>query len=125
MARRGSDGEWESIIRPISIDHPAGKVTCSASGISINDHGYARNLAYYLPRTALTRTGRVAKKQPKKPPKQPYTWWKAQCILRGISTKGTMAQLQERLEGHDDIPMAEEFKVLEEQGKIDYRAKNG
>ncbi|KAK8034118.1 hypothetical protein PG993_009113 [Apiospora rasikravindrae] len=120
MARRDIDGEWESIIGRIPIAHPIGKVAYDRWGISIFDHTYDSHVATYLPRPALTKTGRVAKK----PQKQPYAYWKAQCAFRGLSPKGTIAQLQERLEGHETAPMLDEFKVLEEQAKKDFAAKN-
>ncbi|KAK7967968.1 uncharacterized protein PG986_002245 [Apiospora aurea] len=124
MARRDIDREWESIIGSIPIDHPIGKFAYDRWGLSIFDHTYDSHVATYLPRPALTKTGRIAKKQPKKPQKQPYAYWKAQCAFRGLSPKGTIVQLQERLEGHENDPMLEEFNALEEQAKMDFTDKN-
>ncbi|KAK8100459.1 hypothetical protein PG999_010833 [Apiospora kogelbergensis] len=115
--------EWGPEIRPIKIDHAAEKVAYDIWGLSINDHHYDRNVTTYLPRIALTSTGRVAKKQPKKPQKQSWTYWKAQCIFRGLSPKGSIAQLQERLGGHETAPMSEEFRAIDEQAKKKYEAK--
>ncbi|KAK7936029.1 hypothetical protein PG985_001524 [Apiospora marii] len=124
MERRDIDGEWESVIGPMPIDHPIGKVAYDRWGISIYEHTYDGLVATRLPRPALTKTGRVAKKQSKKPQKQPHAYWKAQCAFRGLSPKGSIVQLQERLEGHEFDPMLEEFKALEAKAMTEFTAKN-
>ncbi|KAK6834123.1 cytochrome P450 [Apiospora arundinis] len=118
MAHGNIYGEWDPITGNIPIAHPAGKVTYnSVWGLYINDHHYDGHVATYIPRTALTKTGRVAKKQPPKPQKQPWTYWKAQCAYRGLSPKGSIVQLQERLQGYETAPVIEEFRAIEEQAK--------
>jgi hypothetical protein len=102
-----ADVEWEPVIGHMSIDYPDGKVTYSGYCLYINDYLFYANIEPYLPRDpVLTKRGQIAKNQPPKPQKQAHTWWKAQCIFRGLSPKGTIAQLQDRLKGHERDPIA-------------------
>ncbi len=112
--------EWVPVIGQMPIDYPDGKVIYSGYSLYINDHHFYENIELYLPRDpVLTKRGQVAKNQPPKPQKQAHTWWKAQCIFRGLSPKGTIAQLQDRLKGHARDSIAKVILELEEKAKKD------
>ncbi len=117
---------WEPIIGDMPIDHPDGQVTDDGFEFCINNYCYCRSVAEYLPNTALalTKARRIAARQLPKPLKQAHTWWKAQCVFRGLPPKGTIVQLQERLRGHEKAPISKDFMVIQEQAKKDYIAKN-
>jgi hypothetical protein len=121
-----SDREWEPIIGEIPVDYAEGKVTYDGYSLHINGHQYCDYVARYLPHTTpkLTKAGRIAARQPAPPEKQPLTWWKAQCIFRGLPSKGTIAKLQEQLRGHAADPVLNVFHDLKERAKKEFKAKN-
>ena len=120
-----ADVEWEPVIGHMPIAYPDGKVTYDGYSLYINDHHYCENVEPYLPSgPILTKRGQIAKNQPPKPQKKAHTWWKAQCVFRGLSPKGTIAQLQDRLKGHEKSPACSAIRDLEALAKQEYKVKN-
>ncbi|KAH8898202.1 hypothetical protein GQ53DRAFT_802610 [Thozetella sp. PMI_491] len=126
MATDDDERKWEPIIGHLPIDHPDGNVKYDGYNLCINGHFHDDSITAYLPVTtpALTKTGRIAARQPPKPQKQPHTWWKAQYIFRGLPPKGTIAQLQERLRAHANTPISKDIRAIEARAKMDYKSKN-
>lgn len=69
----------------------------------------------------LTKAGKVARRQPI-PPKRPLTWWKAQCVFRGLKQQGKIEDLQSHLRSAGG--MLKELRALEVQLDEEFRRKN-
>jgi hypothetical protein len=54
----------------------------------------------------------------------PKEWWKAQCAFRGLSTDGTIEELQSTIKGHEQEGMAEQIRDFEIQSIKQFRVQN-
>jgi hypothetical protein len=124
MMNSDSESDSHPVIRQIPVKHPDGNCTCDGSSLQFNGHWFTGNIDQYYQQVAYTPKGRIAKKQPGRPPKQPYMWWKAQCSFRGLSPKGKMAELQELLKAHANDPISKDNLALLEMAKKDFKIKN-
>jgi len=79
--------------------------------LTVHKHWCSEDVEEYLPRITRTPTGRVSKRQVTVP-KQPVLWWRAQCIFRGLESKGTIEELQTRLKARLNAPMTQELRDL-------------
>jgi hypothetical protein len=102
--------------------HKLGVFTCRGQGI-MKDGFTFDSVEVSLPplHPVLTKAGKVAKRQPI-PPKRPLTWWKAQCVFRGLKQQGKIEDLQSRLRSAGG--MLEELRALEAQLDEEFRRKN-
>ncbi|KAE9365025.1 hypothetical protein N431DRAFT_549363 [Stipitochalara longipes BDJ] len=107
------ESDFQPVVRRIPVKHPDGNCTCDGLSLEFNNQWFMQDINQYYQQVAYTPTGRVAKKQPKKPPKQPYT-----C------PKGTMAQLQELLKVQGKDPISKDNLVLLEKAKKEFKIKN-
>src|SRR4051812_17613728 len=107
-----------------SIDVTFNKIPFRYDGYNLchKNYTYDSRVADYLPRVTLTPTGRVSKKQIQ-PQKQLVGWWKAQCLFRGLDTKGTIEELQNRLKPAPAAPMSNELLASIREIKKGYRDK--
>jgi hypothetical protein len=113
------------MIRHIPVQHPDGNCRCNGTALEFNAHLFSQHVEQYLPPTGpvLTKRGQIAKRQPPKPKAQPYTWWKAQCSFRSSNPKGTVAELQARLRGHEKDPISKDNLELLERAKKEFKIK--
>jgi hypothetical protein len=113
------------VIRDIYVKHTNGTYMCDGRRIQFNGHGYDKHVAQYMPPTEPVRTqkGTIAVHQPKFP-KMALAWWQAQCAFRGLNPKGTIAQLQSNLRGHEEDPIPKDILDFEERSKKEFRVKN-
>jgi hypothetical protein len=123
---KDSDPTLEPIaIRDIYVKHSNGTYVCDGRRIQFNGHGYDKRVAQYMPpaEPVLTQKGTIAARQPKFA-KMELAWWQAQCAFRGLTTKGTIAQLQSNLRGHEQNPIPQDILDFEERSKKEFRVKN-
>ncbi|KUJ09437.1 uncharacterized protein LY89DRAFT_741148 [Mollisia scopiformis] len=123
MADYGSD----HAISSTDVKHPDGMLAYTSWGeLEFKGHSYDKGVADYLPllEPLKTKCGAIAKHQPKKPRGQPAMWWKAQCIFRGLNAKGSIADLQNTLRGHEDDRVCDAIVRLSEKAKKDFDVKD-
>jgi hypothetical protein len=117
------DYGWSSFHIPdLQVKH--NKLTFKYDGCRLNyrGHGYHENLESFFPRIALTKAGKVAKRQVI-PPKQPVDWWKAQCAFRGLNSTGTIQELQNHLKAHPNAQRMQGLTDLEATIAMEYKQK--
>jgi len=90
--------------------------------LRVHKHWCSKDIEEYLPRITRTPTGRVSKRQ-FAVEKQPVLWWRAQCIFRGLESKGTIEELQTRLKARPYAPMIQELRDLEAKMKKEFGQK--
>lgn len=122
-----SDSEYEeaNIVHSVDAKHKTGNYKFNGSTLEFGGHNFEQNLGSYLPQPPiLTKRGQVAKRQPPPPPKKLVTWWKAQCLFRGLEGKGSIAELQDRLKGHENDGIIKDLQDLTASSKAIFKAKN-
>lgn len=104
--------DWSLISIPaIKVTH--NKINFEYDGLlEYHGHCYDENMERFIPRVTLTKTGKVAKKQIQVP-KQLVGWWRAQCVFRGLTSTGTIQELQDHLKVNPGAPMLQDLKNLE------------
>lgn len=121
-----------TFIEPLQLKHDGEPFTYKWE-LEYKGHSYDnRNVANWLPlkEPLRTKAGKIAARQPQPPPKQPHMWWKAQCVFRGLGSKGTMVELQNKLRGHENDGMVVQLRELEKttrrsiRGRIYWRGGN-
>ncbi|KAE8454619.1 hypothetical protein EG329_000242 [Mollisiaceae sp. DMI_Dod_QoI] len=127
IAAMGSEYTSERVLRSIEIKTSAGVFTYNAwDKFECFGHSYTKGVADFIPllEPLKTKAGLIAKRQPPKPRTQLATWWQAQCIFRGLDSKGTVPQLQQALRGHEVDPVSDDILLLLRNAKEEYRVKN-
>jgi hypothetical protein len=114
-----------SLAPTITATTKTGKFSSRGYGIETCGH-YYQDATEFLPLLEPVRgkNNRILKKQPRIQ-KQPMTWWRAQCIFRGLDATGRgIEPLQARLRAVPNAPMTKELKELEAKMDEGYAEKN-
>ena len=100
------------------------------SGVQFSDEAsgntkYEADIDGYLPLLTpkLTKAGKIAVHQPHIP-KQSVKWWKAQCGFRGLSVRGNLRDLQDRIREHGNGGLSNTMKEACEKMEKDYVMNN-
>jgi hypothetical protein len=120
-----SDPPPEPVVIPFNhVTHRTGNYTCSQDGLEFEAYEYDDH-----------RSGQFATSPPPAepfggwggPPKwapMPKEWWQAQCAFRGLSTDGTIGELQSTIKEHEHEGMTEELRDFEIQAIKEFRVQN-
>ncbi|PVH75616.1 hypothetical protein DL98DRAFT_518538 [Cadophora sp. DSE1049] len=120
-----SDDNSDPPVRQIYVKGDAGWFSFDGYHLEFQDHRYARNVAQYIPLLEPLRTkkGNIAARQPRHDSK-PQGWWESQCVFRGLSSDGTIEDLQNVLRGHEEDPIANDILDLQERARRKFKATN-
>jgi hypothetical protein len=121
------DDYGQHAIDRVNITHQLGEFTYHSWGnFEFKGHTYDRHVADYLPpiEPLKTKRGAIAKRQPEKPQSKPAMWWKAQCVFRGLHSKGPLADYQNTLRGHENDPISHEILQLQKAAREKFEAKD-
>ncbi|KAG4419598.1 hypothetical protein IFR04_007300 [Cadophora malorum] len=120
-----SDDNSDPPVRQILVKGDAGVFSFDGYHLEFQDHRYARNVAQYIPLLEPLRTkkGNLAARQPRHDSK-PQGWWESQCVFRGLSSNGTIEDLQNVLRGHEEDPIADDILNLQERARRKFKLMN-
>ncbi|KAI9046827.1 hypothetical protein LZ554_008908 [Drepanopeziza brunnea f. sp. 'monogermtubi'] len=98
-------------VRHVLVKCDAAVFSYDGCHLTYQDHRYAKDISSYIPPRPVTAESHAAEagcQQPRQVNSQSPAWWQAQCIFRGLPSHGTVAELQERLRGHENDPIESE-----------------
>ncbi|XTI94725.1 hypothetical protein V2W45_1441463 [Cenococcum geophilum] len=97
------------------------KYTCRGQGLEGYGHRFVADLTPHLP--TLFKNGKVKKGETNRRQQYEPNWWKAQCTFRGLSEKGKLPELQDRLRKGPNV-MLPELVELEKRVNSEWMVKD-
>lgn len=97
------------------------KYTCRGQGLERYGHRFVADLTPHLP--TLFKNGKVKKGETNRKQQYEPNWWKAQCTFRGLSEKGKLPELQDRLRKGPNV-MLPELVELEKRVNSEWMVKD-
>ncbi|KAI6710943.1 hypothetical protein JHW43_006509 [Diplocarpon mali] len=121
------DDTCDPPVRHIFVRSEAGVFSYDGYQLDFHGHRYSKNVARHLPildpsPAGSRRESSVVTRYPRH--RKPKAWWAAQCLFRGLSSEGTVADLQDNLRGHEEEPVAGNILRLLERARRIFRRKN-